>query len=243
MTTPDADEPWIAVCRAHRRSVLSIRCGPSFGTGWIAGAGRAGFLLATARHVVLPAIHEQTPLQLAHEGWPEPVAFDPGEGRLLHGDDRLDLAVLLVDRPAPGPSLTLLHQLHDDPAQQWYALAPLGLAVGWMGFPLSSMLAYGEPTVTFCQGHISAAGNRDGYLLYCLDGNVAPGMSGAPTWDCRGRVMGMVLKYVAPLASEGGVPSPGLAYPGLGLVIPIAYLIPALEKAGAGFVAAEGEEG
>ena len=96
-----------------------------------------------------------------------------------------------------------------------------------MGFPESTMRLFGQPTPTFCVGHISAVAELDKRRRYCLDGNVNRGMSGAPIWDIYGNVLGMVLAYIAPplMGSMTIPPEPQLPFPGFGMVLPIAYLM------------------
>jgi hypothetical protein len=233
--------PWVEKCEEYRKSIVSIECGPSIGTGWIAAAGEAGFLIATARHVVEEAIEKGTKLIFRHEDRPDPIEFDPVPGSILSSKD-YDTAVITVLQPSPGPSLKMLHLPHPqpDPGRRMMPTIPLGVEVGWIGFPETARMVFGKPTVTFCQGHISAHGQRGNARYYCVDGNVNRGMSGGPVWDVDGSVLGIVVEYWAPVIGWTFPPQAQIPHRGFGLVIPIFYLMIGLEQAGAGYYSDDG---
>ena len=224
----EAHATWVERCAEYRKSIVCVKAHGSVGTGWIAATGPEAFVVATANHVIEAAVGHATPISIASEdgSFPEQV-YDPGEGRsVIHTG--YDLSLLFFYGPPPGPRLLLHHPPETRDEFAWVERPPLGISVGWLGFPITSIRAFGRPTPTFCRGHLSAIGERNGTTYYLIDGNVNPGMSGAPVWDEFGRVLGMVLEYHGPPVEERS-----LAFPGYGLILPIGFLMTGLRTMGA----------
>jgi hypothetical protein len=236
--TPDhlghpIDSIWVRSCETYRKSIVRISCGNSSGTGWIAAIGQEAFLMVTALHVIAPAIGpDKTPFQVFHEDLAAPILYDPWTtypcGSMVC-NPVLDLATVPILHPPPGPGLQLLHRIHAEPPKRWVPLIPLGIAVGWIGFPETSARVFGQHTVAFCQGHVSSKGMINGVDCYLLDGMVNRGMSGAPIWDHQGSVLGMIRAFSAP-------PVETIPFPGYGLVLPIGNIMAVVDKVdGLGF--------
>ncbi|MDP6634974.1 MAG: serine protease [Phycisphaerae bacterium] len=141
------------------------------------------------------------------------------EGLVVEKCATIDIALFAVKAPPPGPKLELVWppEFDETVGVVDVGVPPLGMDVGWVGFAESAIQAFGEPTVTFCRGRISAVGldARDKETcLFLVDGNVNRGMSGGPVWDSRGEVLGLV--------RELWQPEKGSVHMG---IVPIGYVL------------------
>jgi WD40 repeat protein len=129
---------------------------------------------------------------------PTPTSEKSYSARVVRSDPELDLALLRVDGVKDLPALALgsdegLEELQD--------------VVG-IGFPLGKDIAGGEiPAVSVSPGSINALRHKDGRLHRIqLDGAVAPGSSGGPVLDQRGRVIGVVASGVTGTGLNFAIP-------------------------------------
>jgi hypothetical protein len=228
------------MCAEVRRSIVSIHCRASIGTGWIASLREDGlaYVAATARHVISDAISGGDPIEIRDESSAKPVMVVPESKELLH-DENLDFAVFVVHAKPPGPGLKMRHRVHEKEKRMWLLTPSLGVEVGWIGFPESTMIVFGRPVPTFCRGQISAVSEKGGNTFFCLDGNINRGMSGAPVWDAERTVMGMLQAFVAPPSRSSQEP---VSFPGFGIVLPISYIAQSLPKLGVHFFSRESKK-
>lgn len=228
-------------CGRFRKSVLSVRCAGSMGTGWIAGLSKGGFAVATALHVV-EAAEEGADVELWHEDRTSPIICRRQPG-MCYVSREADLAIQLVPGTAPGPSLSAYYYRSSVPGEMHHPDVPLGTEVAWLGYPESTHHIFGGPTLTLGRGHVSATGRRGEEFIYCVDGMVNRGMSGGPVWDSEGHVLGMVVEYVAPFLSTPDEDPYPIPFPGLGVIIPSGYLMVGFHQHGANFFGSESNPG
>lgn len=230
------DRWWIGQCKDYRSSILQVSHDNGMGTGWIAAATETEFVVVTANHVVTCGSCDKPEdnIVLSMDApIPWQLSLNPTKNRIVRWRD-MDVACIRVTAPPPGPALPLLLSPFsgDDPGAIDIAVPPLGLPVGWIGFSETAYAMFQKPTVTFCQGKISAVGvePRDpsaeappnGFEqfdkhVFLLDGNINCGMSGGPVWGADGHIMGIVTAFIQTSGTLHGV------------IVPLAYILAALK--------------
>lgn len=232
------DRWWVEQCKDYRSSILQVSHDNGMGTGWIAATTETEFVVVTANHVVSCGScgkpEDNIVLSMdAPNPWRLPL--NPTKNRIVRWRD-MDVACIRITAPPPGPPLPLLLSClsDDEPGAIDIAVPSLGLPVGWIGFSETADRIFQKPTVTFCQGRISAVGvePRDANAetppdgieqlekhVFLLDGNINCGMSGGPVWGADGHIMGIVTAFIQTSGTLHGV------------IVPLGYVLATLRAA------------
>ena len=147
--------------------------GLSYGAGVLVAAGRGGYVIATARHVI-DGEKWKTASKLQKQVTVRSAEGDVATGTVLGRHNDLDLALLWVRRGTNGVDF-------------------------WQPVKRSEEVAVGEPVFAF--GHPAGllfsftsglvSGKREGRQIQ-ISAPISPGSSGGPLYDSRGRLLGVV---------------------------------------------------
>lgn len=192
---------WDQVVQRVSPYVAKIETPTCHGTGFLVvyNEDRSWCGIATAAHVVEYAERWQQPIRIRHHQSNTETLLKEGE-RFIFIDSNTDSAVILFqnrDLKLPETLIPLLPL--DKPL-------PIGVEVGWLGFPAIAPLE-----LCFFAGTVSA--RRDTYRSYLIDGVAINGVSGGPVIfrdETDGtHIVGVVTAYFPNRAA--GDTLPGLA--------------------------------
>ena len=216
-------------------SIFSIQCGKKHGTGWLflVNASRSTFKIGTAAHVVSGFMEQGESITITH--------YKTGNQYCVNTHSlvtekpavvkELDYAFMEIEGKAPGKPIDIQFEIVSYFKNKKIPIPnyPLGMEVAWIGFPSTTYRLFGRPVLTMHGGTICAVGRHEGLILYCVDGNVNRGMSGSPVFKDDGAVIGIVSEFAGTCLDERDeiTDSPTFAYPGIGVVRPIAYFMAA----------------
>lgn len=156
--------------------------------------------IATAAHVVSHADEWKQPIRIRH--YPsDKIAFLNEPDRMIFIQQMNDSAVVLF----PAGKLELpklpIHLLPTD------AQLPIGVEVGWLGFP-----AIQQDTLCFFSGTVSA--RKESRNAYLIDGVAINGVSGGPVLYSTGtegvQIVGIITAYM--ISRARGEALPGLCF-------------------------------
>lgn len=213
-------------------SIYVVSCGGRFGTGWVIGKGEDCFLLCTARHVI-SASEDGEPIIITHyhSGISHAIYLDDETYGTAYSIRKFDCAFIMIKASTPGSPLMFECSYPTAKSRRINVpVYPLGTDVGWMGFPSTTHKLFGKPTLTLIEGRICAIDVLEGYAVYCVDGSVNPGMSGAPVWTEEGAIIGLITQFAGTKLDEKapGSYDASYAYPGIGIVLPVHFFLSAV---------------
>ncbi len=170
-TPARADDVATALYAQHKQSIYRIDVlaqgsekKASLGTGFVIGRPN---VLASNFHVVADAVHDPQRYRLEWES----VTGERGPLKVIEVDVVHDLALLEAEKPLGEPHVT-------------GTLPPKGSALYALGHPLALAL-------TIVPGTANGLLEKSLYDKIHFSGNINPGMSGGPTLDAQGRVVGV----------------------------------------------------